>query len=153
MSPETEQIPGIDFPSHSTRNLNFLYGSNRCELTVNSGMFRLLAFVLRKNAYKPKPLTAKAGYRMMFAKLDFFVWPGGSFANATLSLLCCRTARASLCGRWGESLSLTPLLRFRSRTPIDPLRHPCRKCARITHWWPRHPLETRPVEDSLTLGA
>ena len=33
----------------------------------------------------------------------------------------------------------------RSRTPIDPLRLPCRKSSRIALYQPHHPLETRPV--------
>src|SRR2546421_4144626 len=37
LSPPTLLTPATYFPSHLTRNLKFLYGSNRCALTANCG--------------------------------------------------------------------------------------------------------------------
>src|SRR5260370_37530624 len=38
LSPPTLLTPATYFPSHFTRNLKFLYGSNRCGLTLNCAM-------------------------------------------------------------------------------------------------------------------
>src|SRR6188472_686990 len=41
-SPPTLLTPATYLPSHFTRNLKFLYGSNRLALTLNCAMFRSL---------------------------------------------------------------------------------------------------------------
>src|SRR6266550_5520692 len=40
--PPTLLTPATYLPSHFTRNLKFLYGSKRCELTLNCAMFVVL---------------------------------------------------------------------------------------------------------------